>query len=285
MADFTMKAMSPYFGAEICGLDLSGSLSSKTVSHIYEALVKFGVLIFREQRLSPEQQCQFGRNFGEPVVALNVYNSSESVPEVTVLHSDEASPPDTDIWHVDSSFREEPPFATVLSSVDVPSLGGDTIFVCMRKVLEALPIEIRAMISDRFAVHEPGDLKNFFAQSPGDRISLIKGLAEHGAAIHPMVQCHPYSQEPALYINETYTSHILGLNAGDSRRLLSFLFDCVKSPEYQYRHRWEDGMVVMWDNRLVQHYAVADYLPESRTMHRLTLQTDFHVNTKDRDIF
>lgn len=277
MGEFSTKRLSTHVGIEIGGLDLSSDLSDQTIADLYQILVNFGVLVFRDQNLSPRAQERLGRGFGDPVVPLKVYPGFEGAPVVSVLHADAQKPPDTNIWHVDSSFRRRPPFATLLSSVCVPSVGGDTIFACMRKALHSLPFEVKGMISDYFAVHEAGDLKNHFARSPYDHDALIEGLTENGAAIHPVVKIHPFTAEAALYVNETYTSHILNLNAGESRRILNYLFDFVKTPEFHYRHRWEEGMVVLWDNRLVQHYAVADYHPQTRTMHRLAIQNDLHA--------
>ncbi|MCA9367613.1 TauD/TfdA family dioxygenase [Candidatus Kaiserbacteria bacterium] len=278
MVEFSVSKLSTILGCEVHGVDLGSEISKETAAFIYGELVKHGLLVFRGQDISPSQQVKIGRLFGQPVVPLNVYESFPDAPEITVLHADAKSSPDTDIWHVDSSFREEPPFATILSSVIVPPLGGDTIFACMRSALRSLPPGFRNDIQGLFAVHEVGDLKNHFSRSKEDHHQLIKGLRDHGAAIHPIVYAHPHSLEDVLYVNETYTSHVLGLNAGENRRVLNYLFDLIKTPELHYRHRWEEGMVVIWDNRLVQHYAVADYLPQTRTMHRLTLINDLHLH-------
>jgi taurine dioxygenase len=265
------------FGAEVGGIDLSSDLSEDTVESLYRAMVVFGVLVFRKQLLSPQAQCALGRKFGDPVVPVSVYQETENVREVTILHADVESPPDTNVWHVDSSFRKSPPFATILSSVRVPPSGGDTLFADMRSAWKSLPAGFREVIRNLSAVHDTGDLANHFRGSDHDADTLIEGLVRHGAAIHPLVLAHPYSGEKALYVNETYTRHVLGLNAAESRRTLNYLFDFINTPELHYRHRWETDMVLLWDNRLVQHYAIADYLPGSRTMHRLTIENDIRV--------
>jgi taurine dioxygenase len=99
-------------------------------------------------------------------------------------------------------------------------------------------------------------------------------MAAMGAAVHPVVAHHPVTGRPFLYVNRHFTTHVLGMSSGDSQRLLTALFDHINQPDFQVRFRWHPGTVAMWDNRVTQHYAVADYLPQYRCMHRVTVVND-----------
>ena len=128
-------------------------------------------------------------------------------------------------------------------------------------------------LRDLSAVHATGSYWNqFFAQGGLER--LKEGMAAMGAAVHPVVARHPVTGRPFLYVNRHFTTHVLGMSSGDSQRLLTALFDHINQPDFQVRFRWHPGTVALWDNRVTQHYAVADYLPQYRCMHRVTVVND-----------
>ena len=143
----------------------------------------------------------------------------------------------------------------------------------MYAAYDALPDGMKADLHDLLAVHATGSYWNqFFAQGGIER--LKEGMAAMGAAVHPVVARHPVTGKPFLYVNRHFTTHVLGMSSGDSQRLLTTLFDHINQPEFQVRFRWRRGTVAMWDNRVTQHYAVADYLPQYRCMHRVTVVND-----------
>jgi taurine dioxygenase len=196
-----------------------------------------------------------------------------------MLANDANNPPDTDGWHTDLTFRQDPPFASILVARDVPAYGGDTMWASMCAAYDALPASLQTYFSDLKAVHDMGDFRNNFTigEDTGDKLNA--GMQRFGSAIHSIVKTHPVSGRKFLYVNEGFTSHIIGMTARESRRWLNFLLDHINRPEYQVRFRWQAGSVAMWDNRSTQHYAVADYMPAYRCMNRITVVKDRRTNS------
>ena len=183
------------------------------------------------------------------------------------------TPPDTDDWHKDLTFKSDPPFASILLAVSAPPVGGDTLWANMSAVYEGLSAGWKADIDQLFAVHDMGIFRNDYYRSGG--ISAVnQALSEVGSALHKLVETHPISGLQYLNVNQAFTRHILDFNQGQSDEALQYLFQQVKRPEYQVRLRWRDNTVAIWDNRITQHYAVCDYLPQRRHMQRVTVTHD-----------
>ena len=127
------------------------------------------------------------------------------------------------------------------------------------------------------AVHDYGSFRNNFATQENPEQALNESMASIGQAIHPMVRTHPVTGRKLLFINQSFTKHVVGKTARESDRLLQYLFDHLDQPEFQVRFRWKAKSLAMWDNRVTQHYAVADYLPQYRCMHRITVVNDKRV--------
>ena len=132
---------------------------------------------------------------------------------------------------------------------------------------------MKEQIEDLEAIHDPGTFRNQFAGPDKDVEALNEAMGRVGSAIHPVARVHPVSGEKYLFVNRSFTEQILGYGSADSARLLSYLFDHINQPEFQLRHKWRKGDVAMWDNRITQHYAVADYT-DYRRMHRVTVVND-----------
>jgi len=184
------------------------------------------------------------------------------------------NPPDTNDWHTDLTFRQEPPFASVLSAKMVPECGGDTLWLCLSKAYETLPETIKSELQTMTAVHDMGSFRNQFATDEIEGSKIVAAHKEFGSAIHPIVQTHPVSGRKILFINESFTAHVVGLRDSESNRLLSYLFQHINQPEHQVRFRWAPYSIAIWDNRCTSHYATADYLPHERVMHRITVVND-----------
>ena len=151
--------------------------------------------------------------------------------------------PNTDVWHTDLTFKQNPPFASILYAKAIPACGGDTLWCSMYAAYEALPDGMKADLRDLSAVHATGSYWNqFFAQ--GGLKRLKEGMAAMGAAVHPVVAHHPMDTgKPFLYVNRHFTTHMLGMSSGDSQRLLTALFDHINQPDFQVRFRWHRGTV------------------------------------------
>jgi taurine dioxygenase len=258
--------LTPHLGAEVRGVDLSKPIDDATFASLHRAFVEWGVLVFRDQRLSREEHKAFGRRFGE----LHVHPSRKvpglrGDPEIFKVRADEGTPlPNGAVWHCDVSCEERPPLGSMLYLKECP-LGGDTLFANMHRAWEALSEPLRELLEGLTAVHDQRqDLARY-------GIPLEPGRA-YPRAEHPVVVRHPETGRELLYVNEGFTSHIPQLTPAESRGLLDLLFQHVASrPELHCRVRWDANTATLWDNRAVQHHAVWDYFPAARSGERVSI--------------
>ena len=180
------------------------------------------------------------------------------------------------MWHTDVTFKPNPPFASILYSKIIPSSGGDTLWSCLSSIYDALPNDIRKYLETLKAVHDMGDFRNTYTNNEpmGAAHKLNEGHKKFGSSIHPIVKKYPVTNNNYIYINPGFTNHIVGLNATDSSNLLNFLFNFMNKPKFQIRFKWSNNTLAMWDNRCTMHYAIGDYMPHKRTMHRVTILND-----------
>jgi taurine dioxygenase len=270
---FSIEPLTPSIGAEISGLDLRKSLDEATLDALYGALLDHLVLFFRDQSLPPAAHLAFAETFGEIDRPHPVYPHAEGHPNVVLLENGPDRKPDTNEWHTDLTYYENPPFASILHALEVPACGGDTLWASMYAAYEALPAEIKSHLEGREAIHDMGDFRNDFLAGGGVP-ALDEAMARTGSAVHPLVPRHPVTGRPHLYVSQPFTRLVVGMNARESDRLLRYLFDHIERPEFQVRFRWRPGALAIWDNRVTQHYAVNDYLPQRRRMHRVTVVSD-----------
>ena len=261
-------------GAEVHDVVLSGNLDPAVLDEIYAALSNHLVLFFRDQDLSPADQFEFAKTFGTPAKPHPVYPHLPGFDRVVLLENDGDRPPDTDDWHTDLTFQPETPFLSVLHAREVPETGGDTLWANMYVAFETLPPEIQALTSRLSAVHDMGAFRNSYLGEDHDVDALNAAMASMGSAVHPIAPQHPVTGKQLLFVNRSFTQHIVGMLKAESDRLLEYLFGHIETPNVQVRFRWRKGSVAMWDNRYTQHFAVADYLPAYRRMHRVIIDTD-----------
>ena len=260
-------------GAEVSGIDLAQPLDAKTADALHAGLVEHQVLFFRDQDLSPRAHLTLAEALGEVDPGHPVYPHVEGYPSIVKLLADADHIPDTEDWHKDLTFRAEPAFASILRAVEVPAVGGDTLWASMSAVYDSLSAGWKADLESRMAIHDMGTFRNDYLRRGGiDAVNA--GLSETGSAVHPVVGVHPVSGLKYLNVNQSFTRHIVGLNQGPSDEMLQYLFQQVRKPEFQVRFRWRNNSVAIWDNRITQHYAVCDYLPHRRHMQRVTISSD-----------
>jgi taurine dioxygenase len=265
-------------GAEIGGVDLARPLDDATYRRLRTALVDHGVIFFRDQRLDDVAQNEFARRFGEPDIFPFGERPTPEAPAVHVIAFDGATDAEgkgADEWHADVTFIPTPPMGTVLRAVELPPYGGDTCFSNMSAAFDALSPAIREMIDGLKAVH---DYRVFapklFRTDPAGAADKLEARAKSNPPVeHPVVRTHPESGRRVLFVNRNYTSRIVGLTERENEMLLPYLFDHARDPMFQCRFQWRPGSVAFWDNRLVQHYAVADYRARRR-MHRVVIKGD-----------
>lgn len=264
-ATLALAPLSPTIGAEVSGVDLRREIDADTFAELRRALLDWKVLFFRDQDLTSEQHRAFAGRWGE--LEVHPFLPSGDVAEVVRF---EKGPDDAgyeNIWHSDVSWREVPSFGSVLRAVEVPPVGGDTLWCDMGAAYEGLDDETKALVEGRVAVHD-------FSHTFGLLLSPEQ-LADHQrrfpAVEHPVVRTIPENGRRVLFVNEPFTSHVVGMDPSESDTLLAHLRAQARVPEYQCRFRWTAGAVAIWDNRATQHYATSDYHPTRRVMERATI--------------
>jgi taurine dioxygenase len=268
------ERLAPALGALVHGLDLSADLPGTAIAAIQAGLEAHQVLFFRNQSLTPIQQRDFARRFGELHIHP-VYPGDASVPEIMVLEYDENLRGHQNNWHTDVTFIETPPFGSVLFAEDIPPTGGDTIWASTYAAFEALSPAMQQFLSGLRAVHDFA--KNFTPdrfRTYGVDDKLAETYTRHKPVRHPVVRTNPLTGRRGLFVNRSFTSHIAGLERAESDAILGFLYTHLEIPEFQVRWRWETGAVAFWDNRFTQHYALSDYFPQHRRVRRATILGD-----------
>ncbi len=272
--ELSVNRVTPAIGAEISNIDLTVPIDQMTHDLIYDLLIENQVIFFRNQPISSKNHLELACAFGEPEDVHPIYPHVEGFPNIVLLRNGPESVPDTNDWHTDLTFRQESPFASVLSAKVVPECGGDTLWLSLSRAYETLPETIKSELQTMTAVHDMGSFRNQFATNEIEGNKIVAAHKEFGSAIHPIVQTHPVSGKKFLFINESFTAHVVGLRTSESNRLLNYLFQHINQPEHQVRFRWTPDSIAIWDNRCTSHYATVDYLPHERVMHRVTVVSD-----------
>jgi taurine dioxygenase len=266
-AKFNVTPLTPVLGGEISGLDLRDAPDSDTYRQLEQALTEYQVLFFRDQDISVENQMALGAHFG-PLVAHPNDPGLEGHPEVMIIHADETSKRVAgESWHSDVSCEEEPPLGSILRIHTLPDSGGDTLFASMYAAYDALSQPMKDFLEGMTAVHDGAP----YYQSVNRRVGRAD-KESYPSAEHPIIRTHPVSGRKALFVNSMFTTHIVGLSQRESDAILGFLFQHVERPEFQCRFRWGKNSMAFWDNRCVQHQAIWDYWPQTRSGYRVTIK-------------
>lgn len=262
-------------GAEVDEIDLSASLSDEQISDVQRAFRKHLVLFFRNQNLEPPDLVRFSRMFG-PVGAYPFAKPLPGYPEViAIIKEPEQQTVFGGIWHTDSTYLETPSAASVLYSLEVPEVGGDTLFANMYQAWEHLDDELKERIKTRSARHSSAKNR---AKLRADHLQTGAMKAQEQKvddvheALHPLVRKHPHSSRPSLYVSPAHTTSIEGLMQEESDEILDHLFQHVLKDDFKCRFRWSPGTLAIWDNRCTLHYPVNDYPGVRRVMHRVTIE-------------
>lgn len=263
-----VEPLTPSIGAELSGIDLTEDQDDAVIAEIRAALLAHKVVFFRDQFITAEQHIAFARRFG----ALEIHPATpkdQPNPEVLHIAHGPESKGQENFWHSDVTWRAEPSLGSILRAVEVPLVGGDTLFADMGAAFRALSPAMQDWCRSLVAVH---DIACVFAKRLGKGTEELH--AKFAPQRHPVVRTHPETGEQALYVNTAFTSHIEGLSAKESDALLQHLYAQAVVPEFQCRFRWRAGSIAFWDNRAAQHYAASDYFPAVRRMERVTIAGD-----------
>jgi taurine dioxygenase len=256
-------------GAEISGLDLRKPLDANAVDEIRRAWLAHQVLFFRDQPLSVDEHKTFARRFGElHVHPVLQQMADQGHPEVVVLESDAKRPFVAERWHSDVTFEREPPLGSILRAVEVPPVGGDTMWASMTAAYDALSEPMTAALGGLRALHSGA----FFRKRATE--DQTETLAKNEMTSHPVIRTHPETGRKSIFVNSAFTKRIEGMKSRESEALLDFLFEHVTAPEFTCRFRWRKNSIAMWDNRCTQHSVVTDNLTAYRRMERVTLIGD-----------
>lgn len=265
--------LSPVIGTEVLGIDLRETLSDAVISWLSDLLVERKVLFFREQAISAQQHIAFARRFGE--LEIHPFTTNDSAhAEIIHLNNDRENPPRINIWHSDVTWREAPSLGSILRAVEVPAVGGDTLFANMEAAYARLDDDTKAMLADLQAIHDNSAFLNGMRARGASEAEIEAKRQAYPPTTHPVVRTHPVSGKPSIYVNRAFTQAIAGWPEDESRRLLQSLYQTASNPDVQCRFRWRPDSLAFWDNRATQHFAAADYWPHTRRMQRVTIIGD-----------
>lgn len=256
-------------GSIVDGIDITKPLAPDVVQQLRVALHERGTLFFRNQELTNEAMHNFASYFAKPIVEPAI---ASRAPDAPAVGQNDMRPAKlgTSVWHSDTTFVPEPPGYTVLRAVQLPPVGGDTLWANMYAAYDALTEPFRNFLDGLTAVHTSEDLVRRSGYFGMDRASALADRDGAGV-VHPVVRVHPETGRKALFVNESSTTHIVELSKSESAHVLAVLFEHVKSPDFMVRWRWAPNDVALWDNCAVQHYAVPDY-DTTRIMQRVVTQ-------------
>ena len=264
-------------GVEVLNFEYNDIFSKQKVNDLRDLWLANSVIVFRNLKLTHEEFENFSLAFGlfgdDPYIdSISGYKNIIEVKR----SAEEKAPPFGGSWHSDWSFQEHPPSATLLHSKIIPPIGGETFFIDTQAAYDDLSSKIKLKIKDLMVSHSairPYADDGFYAlEKDKDRSMAIKPSAKAKEFfLHPLVRTHPETKKKSLFINQVYSITVNGLNEKDSNELLEFLFFHMGQEKYIYKHKWEKNMLIMWDNRTVNHCAQGGYQGHKRLLHRITL--------------
>lgn len=271
MAELEVRRMSGGCGAEVLGVDLA-NLSNSDWQTVRDAFRDFGVVFFRDQRITPEEHIAFARRWG-PIEINKFFPADGSYPEIAEVRKEADQTVNIGGgWHTDHSYDEAPALGSILVAREVPEFGGDTLFADLRAAYDALSEGLKETLESMRAVHSS---RHVFGAAgvykDTDRADTFGNEHLVGDTVHPVVITHPESGRNVLYVNPAFTIRFDGWSAEESRPLLEYLYRHAVRPEFTCRFRWSAGSVAFWDNRATWHYALNDYHGQRRLMHRITV--------------
>lgn len=269
-----VKPIATALGAEVSGVDLSNELSAAVIGQIRRALLDHGVIFFRDQTLDVEEHKRLSRRFGEIFIHPN-FNTGEGDPEIVRIVR---KPGDTHIvgeeWHTDTTMMAAPPMGALLYAVDVPPVGGDTLFSSQTLAYDRLSNGMKALIASLRCIHSDREVagpNSPVARAKRSTQARIDDDWRETRNVHPVVRTHPETGRKCLFVNHSYSIAFEGMTEQESRPLLDWLMNWGHCPEFTCRFRWEKGSVAFWDNRCVKHLALHDVHDHDRIMRRIQI--------------
>ena len=265
-------------GATVTGADLTAPLDTETVAELRAAWLEHHVLAFPDQAMTDDDLERFTLAFGgfgdDPFIA-----PIEGRDHVIAVErrADETAPLFAENWHSDWSFQATPPSGTCLFGVQIPPMGGDTLYANQHAALDAMPADLRARLDGKMAVHSarggyaPDGTYGADDQATDRSMDIRPSVEAMATQLHPIIREHPETGRLGVFSCIGYIIGIEGMADGAARELLFELYAWQTRDEFQYRHAWQQDMLTMWDNRSVLHKATGGYDGHHRLLHRTTI--------------
>ena len=267
-----VKPLSGNIGAEIDGVNLK-KITKEQFKEIKIVFGKYGVIFFRNQNLSPEEEIIFAELWGE--ININrFFTNLEGYPKIALVSKEPDQKKNIGgAWHTDHTYDLKPAMGSILFAHQVPKKGGDTLFSSMYAAYETLSDGLKDSLKNMYGRHSS---RHVFGTSRAKRNDdtvgrIINSDKAKQDAIHPVVITHPQTGKKALFVNPTFTLGFDGWSDEESKPLLNYLYSHATKPEFTCRFKWEEGSIAFWDNRSTWHLAVNDYHGQRRLMHRITI--------------
>ena len=270
-----IKLLSGALGAEISGVDLKDT-SLKNFEIINNLLLEHKVIFFRRQNITPEEQLTLASRFG-PIEQHAYVKGLDDYPEIVrIIKKPDEKNQWGENWHSDVSYNVKPTKAVILKSIKIPPVGGDTMFANMELAWETLDESIKEKIKNKKAIHSSLGAKFFIEDY---KAMESNGNYDEYSNEHPIVRTHPETRKKILFVNWTYTKKIIGMDKKESDEILNEIFKHQARLDFTCRFQWTENAVAIWDNRSVQHYAIADFFPgrglgHERIMDRIPVPGD-----------
>ncbi|MDR5739925.1 MULTISPECIES: TauD/TfdA family dioxygenase [unclassified Caballeronia] len=277
----TIRPFEGPLGAEVIGLDLARPLSQADLTRIHRAHLDHHVIVFRDQRITPEQQVAFSKRFGPLQKHVLHQFALSGHPEVLIVSNivENGKPIGLGdaghFWHSDLSYKEKPSLGSMLHAQELPATGGDTLFANQHLAWDTLPAHLRQAVEGRTAEHTYlAKYAELQKRSPWRPNLTTEQIAEVKPVVQPIVRTHPETGRKALFVSEHFTTRIIGMPEDESRALLDEIFAHSVQPAFVYRHAWREHDMVFWDNRSVMHLAAGTPDDQRRKLYRTTIEGD-----------
>ncbi len=277
--EIVVRPVTPHCGADVTGADLSAP-TDDVMTVLRDALAAHSVLFVRDQDLSPDAQVALTREFGDVLRVPYIQHMDDHPDVIAVLKEADEKRISTfgGTWHSDFSFLEEPPSLTLLHAVELPLVGGDTLWSSQYAAYDALSPGMQRLLDPLRAVQTAWP---HGTRGPGPNAAVSRSVVmtrndpdADREVLHPVVRVHPVTGRKALFVNPVYTQWFEGMTEAESKPLLQFLFEHATQPEFTCRLHWTPGTLAIWDNRSLLHLAINDYDGSRRLLHRTTVAGD-----------
>ena len=276
-SSLNVEPLTGVLGARLSGIDLKTDLDKKLLASFRAAICEFEVVIIPDQNLTPEQQVEFSHLLGpySPVPFVKPIDEHAEVIKVVKENTEPEAFNFGGVWHSDFSFLPIPPAFTILHAIDVPSIGGDTVWASNTAAYSQLDDKTQTLLNGMSGIHSASASYSPDQQELHSQLSnMTIETSEEAEATqeHPLVCKHPETGKPSLFFNPTYVRGLKGpgLETEEEKNLMKWLNQWTTGIQFTFRHKWSPGDLVIWDNRSTQHIALNDYKGTRRELNRTT---------------